>query len=217
MNILLLGATGRTGKLALQKALERGHQVTCLARNTERIHQNQNLTLVEGNPTHRQDLEKAIQGCNAVINVLNISRTSDFPWAPLRTPRNFLSEVMRNMIPIAEEHKVKRVTICSAWGTAETKQNLPGWFRWFIDNSNIGVVYTDHERQEELLQNSPLDWTIVRPVGLTNAKKKVNIWESFNIAPKPSLLISRSSVADYLLESLSRDDLIKKKVVISKD
>ena len=216
MKILLLGATGRTGKLVLQKALNKGYHVTCLARNSNRIPKQDRLTIVEGNPTNEMDLANAMQGCDAVINVLNISRTSDIPWARLRTPKNYLSEVMSCLIPIAETHQLKRMAICSAWGAAETKNDIPFWFRWFIDNSNIGVAYRDHERQEEMLQATKLNWTIVRPVGLTNSKKKEHIRETFENSLKPNLFISRSSVADYLIDSLTRDELINKKVVISK-
>lgn len=79
MNILLLGATGRTGKHALAYALEKGHQVSILVRNPERIAPQPNLLIFEGDPANRIDLQRAMEGCRAVISVLNISRTSDFP------------------------------------------------------------------------------------------------------------------------------------------
>ena len=88
--------------------------------------------------------------------------------------------------------------------------------KWFINNSNIGVAYKDDERQEKILSASKLDWTIVRPVGLSNSKKKEDIKETFSNKPKPSILISRQSVAEYLVSSLGKEDLIGKKVVISK-
>lgn len=216
MRILLLGATGRTGKLVLKQALETGYEVNCLSRYSERLQRQEGLTAFEGDPRRKEDLLKAINGCDTVISLLNISRASDFPWARLRTPKTFLSDTMKELVPIASDHGIKRLVVCSAWGVAETKDDLPSWFRWFIDHSNIGPAYTDHERQEKLLEDSSLDWTIVRPVGLTNAKSIQDIGETFKNLPKPKLTISRSSVASYLLESLNRDDLIRKKVVISK-
>lgn len=215
MKILLLGATGRTGKLVLQQALKKGFQVNCLARNIERIPSEKNISVFEGDPTQKSDLEKAIEGCDAVISVLNISRTSDFPWARLRTPEFFLSDTAKLLIEVMSEKEVKRITICSAWGVSETKHDIPGWFRWFINNSNIGVAYKDHERQEKVLIESNLDWTIVRPVGLGNSKKPTEIMESFNNNPKPGLLVSRLNVARYLVESLERTDMVAKKVVVS--
>ena len=216
MKILLLGATGRTGKWVYQKSLERGYSIHCLARNSERIEKYDQATLLEGDASNPDDLATAIAGCNAVISVLNISRRSDFPWSALRTPKNFLSKTMGNLVPLAEKNKVNRIIICSAWGVSETVQDIPGWFKWLIQNSNIGVAYEDHNRQERIVSDSALNWTIVRPVGLTNSSKEQSVLESFDNHPKPSLTISRKSVAGFLLDSLERDDLIKKKVVISK-
>lgn len=217
MKILLLGATGRTGKLVLKMALESGYEVTCLSRNAERIDQKEGLTILEGNPNNKTDLENALTKCDFIISVLNISRKSDFPWATVRTPKNYLSNVMNTLIPIAENNHLKRIIICSAWGVAETKNDIPKWFKWFIKNSNIGITYRDHERQEKIIMDSKLNWTIIRPVGLTNSKKKEIIKESYGNKPKPSITISRQSTAKYIIDSLKDDDLIQKKVTISKE
>ncbi len=217
MKILLLGATGRTGKYVLQKALKDGFEVNCVVRNGKKIHNQKGLTVFEGNPNNLRDLENAIMGCDAIVSVLNISRTSDFPWAKLRTPENYLSEVMKKLVPLAEKNNIKRITVCSAWGVADSKKEIPNWFRWFIDHSNIGVAYQDHEKQEDIISNSKLNWTIVRPVGLTNTARDQGIRESIDMIPKPSLTISRMSLAKYLVDSLNNDNLIRKKVVISKN
>ena len=68
-----------------------------------------------------------------------------------------------------------------------------------------------------LSSGSKLQWTIVRPVGLTNSKKREDIKQTFNNEPKPSLLISRKSTAKFMLDCLDDDDLNGKKVVISKE
>ena len=215
MKILLLGATGRTGKLVLQALLKSGYEVNCLARNSERIIPANGVTILEGNASKSEDLQLAISDCEHVISVLNISRKSDFPWSKLRTPKKYLSDVISRLVPISEMEKVKRIVVCSAWGVAETKNDIPKWFRWLIDNSNVGVTYLDHERQEKIITESKLDWTIVRPVGLTNSKRNETIKESFG--SKPNLTISRHSVANYMVDSLNSEKLIEKKVVISKE
>jgi len=214
--ILLLGATGRTGKLVLKEALEKGYKLNCLARNSSRINTHPNLTLFEGNPTNKEDLEHAMVDCQSVISVLNISRNSDYPWAKLRTPEQFLSNTMQQLIPIAEEKKLARLIVCSAWGVGDSRNDIPNWFKWFINNSNLGAAYKDHELQEELVASSKLNWTIVRPVGLKNSTKEEVIQETYNNIPKPSIMISRLSVAKFLINSLSSEKLVGKKVIISK-
>ena len=95
------------------------------------------------------------------------------------------------------------------------KKELPGWFRWIIDNSNVGYAYRDHERQEELLMKSNLPWTIVRPEGLLNFKKYQEVIESYNHVPKPEMTITRLTVAKYLVDAISNGGLIHKTPTIS--
>ena len=216
MKILLLGATGRLGRQVLAIALERGFTVNCLSRNSERIAKLPGVRLFEGSTTNRSAIERAIKGCTYVVSTLNISRKSDFPWSPLRTPKQYLSETMTELIPISENNQIERLIICSAWGVADSRKNIPWWFRFTIDYSNISVAYKDHERQEKLVEDSNLKWTIVRPVGLSNSKKTQNIQESQGNTPNINLTISRKSVAKFIINSLGNDSLVRKKVVVSK-
>jgi putative NADH-flavin reductase len=216
MKILLLGATGRTGKLVVDEALRQGHELICLVRKPEAIHtRHKQLTIYQGSPERLGDLEGAIQGCEVVITVLNISRNSDFPWSSLRTPKTLLSDVITNLITLSETHVISRLIACSAWGASETKKYLPRSFVWLMDHSNVGFAYRDHERQEELLMKSSLPWTIVRPTGLTNSKRNQEIIESFDNIPKPNFTISRLSVARYSVDAISNKALIHQRPVIS--
>jgi len=216
MKIFLLGATGRTGKHVVNEVIQKGYELNCLVRDAKKIKvSNDRLKIFEGSPENDSDLERAMRDCQAIINVLNVSRNSDFPWSELRTPETFLSNVTKHVIRLAESQHIKRIIVCSAWGVSETKKDLPGWFRWFIDNSNIGYAYRDHERQEELLMKSDLLWTFVRPAGLTNFKKYQRVVESYNNVPKPSMTITRLSLAKYLVDALTNDTLIQKAPVIS--
>tara|TARA_R110002073_G_scaffold336006_1_gene529836 strand:+ start:62 stop:715 length:654 start_codon:yes stop_codon:yes gene_type:complete len=216
MKILILGATGRTGKLILEEALNQGYEVNCLVREPKKIKENhKNLKILKGSPEQISDLESAIKDCKAIISALNISRKSDFPWSKLRTPPTFLSSVMKNIISLTDKNGLERIVVCSAWGVAETEKEIPVWFGWFIKNSNIGIAYKDHERQENELRKSKLDWTIVRPTGLTNFKKEKKIIESYNNEPKPKLTISRKNVAKFMVNALKRKELIGQTPVIS--
>ncbi len=215
MKIMLLGATGRTGKKVLQYALEKGHRVNCLVRDKTKLPLAEGIEVFEGQPTDPRTLNVAISGCDAVINVLNVSRKNDFPWSRLRAPKNLISASISGTIAQMDKSKVKRIISCSAWGVHETKKDIPLWFRSLIEWSNIGVAYADHERQETLLEKSSLNWTIVRPVGLTNSKGIGKIQESFDNKPKPNLTIGRNAVANYLVNCLEREDLIYRKTVIS--
>lgn len=215
MRVLILGATGRTGKLLLQEALSRGYTVNALVRDKSKVPTNSALTLFEGLPTDKAALSGAMAGCEAILSALNISRNSDFPWAKLRTPANFLSVTAKNIIELAPQHSVSRIILTSAWGTNDTRNDIPWWFKWVIDSSNVGFAYHDHERQEDLFASSALKYTIVRPVGLINSSKIKAVIVSHDNQPRPRLTISRGDVAKFMLHVLQDDLLSRRMPVIS--
>jgi putative NADH-flavin reductase len=216
MHILILGSTGRTGKHLLQQALDRGHIVTILVRDKKKVPiTHPNLTVFEGTPLDKAALENAMKGCEAILSALNISRVNDWPWAKLRTPEDFLSATMKNIIELAPKQTIKRIIFTSAWGVADTKKDIPGWFRWFIDQSNIRYPYLDHERQEALLLSTNLNWTSVRLAGLINSKKQQKVIVSFNNEPKPNLTVSRRSAASFMLDILEESSYVRQMPVIS--
>lgn len=215
MRILILGASGRTGKHVLDQALERGHTVTILVRDKKKVIAHPHLTIHEGSPADQSSLNNAMKGNEVILSALNISRVNDWPWSRLRTPKDFLSSVMKSIIEVAPKNNIQRVVFTSACGVAETKKDIPGWFRWFIDNSNIRYPYLDHEKQEELLKQTSLQWTSVRPTGLINSKKPKEVIVSFNNTPKIRLTISRRNVAVFMLDVLEKNLYVRQLPVIS--
>ena len=218
MKILILGSTGRTGKYLLTESLSRGFKVNILVRDANKVNvEPEGLTIFEGTPSRIEDLAKALQGCTHVLSALNISRTSDFPWANLRTPKDFLEQTVQNLIDLSTVHPIKNIIVISAWGVAETKFDIPFWFRWTIDFSNIKYGYLGHEQQEKLLQKSNLNYTIIRPVGLTNFEKSKSIIITINNSPEPNLLISRKAVAKFMLDILGKNQYKKQIITISEE
>lgn len=203
MKVLILGATGRTGKYLLEEALRLGFEINILVRDSKKVKiKSEKLNIFEGNPSNLADLGKALIGCESTLSALNISRNSDFSWAKLRTPKDFLATTVENIIELSKTNPMEKVIVISAWGVSETNQDLPFWFRWLIENSNIKYGYLGHEQQEKLLKNSNLNWTSVRLVGLTNFEKNEDILTSINNFPKPKLTISRKSVAQFMIQIL---------------
>jgi putative NADH-flavin reductase len=216
MHILILGATGRTGELLLIEALKRGHKVTVLVSHKSNLRvKDDSITIYEGTPLNRFTLEDAMQNCDAVLSTLNISRMSDFPWAKLRTSKDFLSSSLTSILLTASKHHLNRIILTTAWGVGETREDIPFWFDWLIENSNIRYPYAEHELQEQILQQSNMNWTAVRPVMLTDAINNKQVIVSFNNTPKPSLFISRQNVARFMMDVLEGDLYSKQRPVIS--
>jgi uncharacterized protein YbjT (DUF2867 family) len=79
-----------------------------------------------------------------------------------------------------------------------------------IDNSKLSAAYLEHERQEALVRNSGLDWTIVRPVGLNHSQKPKLVKVILVHGQKPSLIISRKATAGFLIDIIEQSHYIHK-------
>ena len=67
MNITLFGATGKTGILLIQRALEDGHHITVYARTPAKLSmKHENLTIVQGELAELNHIEKAVKNADAV-------------------------------------------------------------------------------------------------------------------------------------------------------
>ena len=119
MKILLLGATGRTGKQIIEEALERGHSFSAIARDPAKL-EAYDISITKGTPYDYKTVEKAISGCDAVINTLNVSRKSDNPWAALRAPGDMISQSAIHAIDAMEKTGIKRFVALSTIGAGRS-------------------------------------------------------------------------------------------------
>lgn len=214
--ILIIGASGRTGRELVRQSLQRGWSVHVLVRKPAHFPftNSEQLTIFEGSVADSETLSSAMTGCEAVVSALNISRNNDFPWSSLRTPTNFLSQTMKKIVMLAPQHGIQRLLFTSAWGVGDSRKDIPGWFRWIIDNSNIAPAYIDHEKQEEIATASTLQWTAFRPVGLINGKSHKPVQVATSNAIKPKLTIRRSALAAFMLNTLEKNEYIHQKPVL---
>lgn len=213
-HILLLGATGRTGKHLLAYALEKDYYVTCLVRSPEKIGlSHPHLHLVNGTPYQLEDMRKAIPGCDAVISVLNNSRVSDLPWARQTGPTDVLECSVINALAAMNENGIRRIITLSTVGAGESMKFLPFPLRWLVRYTNLGIVFNDHTRSEALLQASSADWTSVRATNLTNREKEKRVAVDYHT--RPALFISRKNVARFMVDIIDDKECFRKMPFIS--
>jgi putative NADH-flavin reductase len=198
MNILILGVTGRTGRLVAQLAHVNEHTVTAIIRDKSRA-TIPGVKFIEGSVTDEELLNKALQGMDAVVVALNINRTSDNPFAKVTSPLTLISDSIKALIPAMENNGVRRIITISGSGVGDSWKDMPLIARWLIRYSNIWKAYEDHDRQEQILKKSQLEWTIVRPVILNN--KNTDFYKVSVGKPKGSG-ISRKGVAKFIIDAL---------------
>ncbi len=214
MKILILGITGRTGKLVAAEAIKRGHKVVGIARNPK------NFTLdgaevIEGTPYDSGTVQKAITGCDAVIGTLSLISKDQGIFGKLKTPHDVMSVSMKNTVAAMESQNIKRIVLMTALGVGDSDHELPGLFKFLIKISNIKYSYIDHDIQEKILEKSDLDWTIVRPTGLNDKNENTSVISKIGGNGKLNHGISRNAVAHFMLDCLEKDEFIKQKTGIS--
>jgi uncharacterized protein YbjT (DUF2867 family) len=197
MKILVVGATGGTGRHIVAQALERGHDVVALARNPAKLDvTHDRLRVVKGDVMDPSTLDAAVRGCDAVVCALGHKR-----WLG---PSNILSQGTRNVVAAMEKNGVKRLVIETALGVGDSIGRLGVYYTLFTIPFILPFYWFDKERQERVVRASNLDWIIVRPGQLTNGRKR----GTYKHGPRVgnyvwSVSISRADVADFMLNQLA--------------
>jgi putative NADH-flavin reductase len=212
--LLIFGATGRTGRLAVDYALEKGIAVVALARHPEKLAPRPHLTLLSGTPEKLDDVRRAITGCTSVLSFLNNARASDSPWSKPLSPPRLMSTSITHAVAAMNENAIRRIVVLSAAGVGDSAGSVPWLWRAVVRHSYLKVAYDDHEAQEAVLRSSGLDWTAVRAAGLLGNKlQRTRI--SYDNQPKPRLFISRKQTATFMVDCLLHPEFFAKAPVAS--
>ncbi len=213
--ILLYGATGRTGRHVLDLALQRGYEVVTLVRDSSSITaRSGQLTVVQGDTTSLDDIRHAIQGCDAVLSTLGALHQTDILKLGKIDPPHTLERSMRPTIQAMKEAGVKRIIVQTALGAGDSYPDVHWIMRLLMRWTRFKIVYADHNMQEQLLRESGLDWTFVRPVGLNDKDELRKLHVTLHGAP-PSFQISRKHVAQFMLDCLDKDLYIHQAPAVS--
>lgn len=214
MKILILGITGRTGRLAVEEAIKRGHEVVGIARNPYAVDV-KDVEIFAGTPYEPETVVKAIKGCDAVISTLNTFPQSQGLFGKLNSPSDNVSMSIKNTIRVMGKTGINRIVVVSALGVSDSVREKPGIFSIINRVSNNKYAYADHDVQENVLERSRLDWTVVRPAGLTDNNENLSIQCNLNGEVKTRATISRKAVARFILDCVEKGQYIKQKPAIS--
>jgi putative NADH-flavin reductase len=210
MNITIIGASAGIGLETLKRGLNRNHSITTLSRSEIHVEEKKSLNMILGDATNKAYLVNSIQNADALIVTLgtgkNMKATSLFSdFAKL----------------IVEIHRENRITIpiifVTGFGAGESK-NYVSWIVKLFLNYFLKDVYADKSKMEEIITNSDLNWTVVRPGRLLNKEltEKYRIentlFKGINIGG-----INRADVADFLIKQAENQTELKKYIGISEE
>lgn len=206
MKLAVFGATGGTGSQVVKQALAAGHQVTALARDPGKLgFTDPNLTVIAGSVLDAAPVQQTLQGADAVV--VSLGNTANNPDYVVSQGTQVILEAMKAL------GQPRRIVVVSSLGVGESKDQVPFAFKMLMKTA-LKKPMEDKERQEALVKASGLDWTIVRPGGLTNGPATGQYKSGLD--PKISAgQVSRADVAAFVLQQLSDDTYLRQAPAIS--
>jgi len=196
MKIAIFGATGLTGGLVVEQALEQGHEVVALVRDPARIKwKHPRFTVLGGSPISPGDIEKCLRGAEAVIHCLGIGGKGEGNHTTL------ISDSVKAVLAVMQRLGMRRLVCMSnvgAGGSGTWFANrivIPAFVRWLIP------IIEDKDRMENALRQTTLDWVSVRlPNIIEGAERPVRV---SNDGRGIGLSITAASAARFLLPQAS--------------
>ena len=209
MNLLIIGATGGTGRALIEQALNQGHTVTAFVRNARKIPiTHERLTVAIGNVLDYDTVDRAVKGKDAVLSALGHKR-----WF-IKT--SILSDGTSNIIRAMERHSIKRFVCETSLGIGDSRGGLGLYYTLFVIPVITYFYFKDKERQEKLIRESSLDWVIVRPAQLTNGVRRGVYRQGPQVGSYVfTRRISRADVADFMLRQITDTSHIRETVAIA--
>lgn len=218
MHLLILGGTGPCGQLLIEEAIGFSHTVVLLARSPQKlpesIRSNPDVTILEGQLTNEELLDKAMAGVDAVLSALGPS-VSKGPFHPSDTP---LAHAYSRVIRAMKKHGVTRLI---ALGTASIKDEHDKFSaRFSALVSGVAVfaynAYKDVVAIGEVIrrEGGGLDWTIVRVPVLTDDANR-DVVAGYVGYGTVRTRLSRAGFAVFVLRQLDSTEWIQKAPLIS--
>jgi putative NADH-flavin reductase len=208
MNIAIIGASAGIGLQTVIRGLNRNHSITSLSRSEIEIEEKKSLKMILGDATNKADLLNSIQNADAIIVTLGASKD-------LKSTTLF-SDFAKLIVEMHIENKIEIPLIfVTGFGAGESKNYVPWLVKMFLKYL-LKDVYADKTKMEEIITNSDMNWTVVRPgrlleKGLTEKYRIENtLFKGINIGG-----INRADVADFLIKQAEKQTELKKYIAIS--
>lgn len=224
MKVLLLGATGATGRLLAEMLLQREHHVIAIARSPEKlpeaVRQHTNCTVIANTvlDMDEDDLVSMVTDCDAAVSCLghNISFRGMY-GKPRMLVTDSVKKICNAMRSVATNKKYKLVLMNSAGVKNKDAVEKVS----FGENALLRLIrlivppHVDNEQAAEVLRNEigqhvrHIEWVVVRPDTLID-EGTVSDYEAFSSPTRSAIFrpgkTSRVNVAYFIAELLTNHD-----------
>lgn len=214
MNVIVFGATGACGRLVVEFAVAAGHTVTAFVRDARRLTVAQSCArVVEGDAMDPGSVANALHGQDAVICSLGTMPEGKEEIARRQPDVPVCSVGTRNILAAMEPSGCGRLVVESSASVGNSySAGILG--AGFIVRMALKRVMEDKELQEASTMASNCNWTIVRPVKLTNAPAKGTLRSGVDLRWNIASSATRADVANYMLSILEDSRTYRKAITV---
>ena len=204
VNIVLLGANGKTGREVLARALSAGDTVTALVRAEGKLSDlsHERLDVHVGSACDPRVLAALLPGHDVVISTLG-------PRRPTKASTAIYSESARSIVGTMEGSDVNRLLVTSSALLFPSDRLLDRALRRLVPH-----VVSEARLMEDRIRSSSLDWTIARMGFLTNGAT-TTYRHAEGERPEGGGSISRAAVASFLLTAARQSAHLRQVVGLS--
>jgi len=204
-NVVVFGGTGEVGQIVVEKLLARDRIVKILTRNETSKSNHTNLSVIKGNVLEASTVEQCIESHDIVIIALGFNNSG----------LDTMSKGTANIVTVMLGKKCNRLICLSAQGAGDSWEHMPDTFKTMVSNDPILTAsFKDHTLQEQVVKNSNLNWTIVRPTEIVNEIESggycVNDYKD-NL----TFQISKYDVAQFIVDEISNSAYVNKVAMIT--
>ena len=208
MRILIIGASKGIGLETTRQALKAGYDVRALARSAAGISlSHPKLEKVRGDALKPEDVKGALVGVEVVIQTLGVK------FGDLFQPVHLFSDATRVLIAAMRAQGVKRLISVTGFGAGDSRASI-GLLQRAPFEVVFGRAYEDKSRQERLIRESGLDWTIARPGVLTGGPRTGRYKVLVDASRWRNGIVSRADVADFLVLQIEDPSLVHEAPVL---
>jgi putative NADH-flavin reductase len=213
MKLTVFAATGGIGRQVLGQALAAGHDVTAVARNPSSLPKTVRAVAADLAAVDPAALEPAVAGADAVLSGLGPRSRSDAGIASLGT-RAIVQAMQATGVRRVVAVSAAPVAIVASPGRPDPPRHDPGdgfLMRHLVAPALVAAlrdVYADLALMEDVLRDSGLDWTVVRPPRLTDRPPTGRYRTAIGRNLRHGFLVARADVAHLMLDVLDRPETV---------
>ncbi len=214
MKLTIFAATGGIGRHVLDQAIAAGDDVTAVVRNPGKLSGRARAVTADLAAADPAALESAVEGADAVLSGLG-------PRS--RAETGIASRGTQAIVRAMQAAGARRLVVVSAApvGTVPSagRPNPPGhdpgdafWMRHLFAHVAKALYrehYADLAQMEDIVRDSGLDWTIVRPLKLTDKPLTGRYRTAYGQNLPGGWSVPRAGVAHYMLRIAGQPGTIK--------